>query len=174
MENLTLIPFGLSGQIYRCPMPFGSFDLGHSTLAEMQSADINTVVMLIDHDEDRYHAGRDLAQLYRQQGWQVYHLPVMDFDVPEKLQDIRRLVETVYRLAVDGKKVAVHCNAGRGRTGMFLSLLARRILDMDGNRAVEWLRQFFPAVETDEQIRLVVEIDLDGDMAVEAGLDPES
>jgi hypothetical protein len=36
---------------------------------------------------------------------------------------------------------------------------------MDGVKAVKWLRQFFPAVETKEQLRLVVETELDGDVA---------
>jgi len=122
-------------------------------------------VMLIDHDEDRYHTGRDLAQLYREQGWQVKHLPIVDFDVPENLKMLRQMVELVNQLALEGKNIAVHCYAGRGRTGMFLALLARRILGMDGVKAVKWLRQFFPAVETKEQLRLVVETELDGDVA---------
>ena len=81
----------------------------------------------------------------------------MDFDVPLDRAGLDRTVDEVIAQARAGKKVVVHCFAGRGRTGLFLGLVARRVLDMQGEEAVIWLRQYFKAVETTEQAQVVID-----------------
>ena len=41
---------------------------------------------------------------------------------------------------------------------MFLALLARKTLGIGGQEAIDWVRQFFPAIETRAQEKLVREI----------------
>ena len=43
---------------------------------------------------------------------------------------------------------------------MVIALLARKALGMDGQEAIDWVRQYFPAIETDAQENLVREINL--------------
>jgi hypothetical protein len=38
MNNLTHLPYGLPGDIYRSPMPFGAFDLGRTTMEEYKAS----------------------------------------------------------------------------------------------------------------------------------------
>ena len=162
MPNLTHIPLNLPGQIYRSPMPFGDFDYGRSTLEEYRQARIDTVVMLTTSEENLVRAGRDLGAMYESEGFGVIHLPIVDFDVPEDDTAMEAALNEVIAQAEAGKNIAIHCFAGRGRTGMFAALLARRILGMEGLQAISWLREFFPAVETEEQTQVVLNYQLKG------------
>ena len=154
--SLTYIPFDLPGRLFRSPMPFARFDQGKDVFDQYLEAGITTVVMLIEEGEDQYHAGRDLTALYTQHEINVIQFPIADFDTPEDLSELENHLQTVLKKAEEGEYIAVHCFAGRGRTGMFLALLARRILGVDGKSAISYLRQFFPAVETFAQELLVI------------------
>lgn len=138
-------------------MPFGSFDEGYTTLEEYKAAGIDTIVMLTSDEENFERSGLDLKKEYAENGIEVIHLPIIDFDVPKEEDEFEKALQSAIEQAKAGKNLAVHCYAGRGRTGMFVALLARRILGLDGVKAIEWARQFFPAVETKEQAKQVIE-----------------
>ncbi|MGD8456780.1 MAG: tyrosine-protein phosphatase [Anaerolineales bacterium] len=157
MQNLTHLPFGLPGDIYRSPMPFGAFDLGATTLEEYKTVGVNVIVMLTSPEEDLTRTGQNLEDLYHKEGFQVIRLPIIDFEVPEEVTSLDSALKETIARAREGKNVAIHCYAGRGRTGMFAALLARRILGLAGEEAIIWARQFFPAIETDEQAQVVMD-----------------
>ncbi len=157
MTNLTPIPFDLPGSIYRSPMPFATFDLGGTTMEEYLQAGIETVVMLIEPGEDNLRANRDLKSVYRKNKIEVIHFPIVDFDTPDNLDALHATLQQVIDKANAGEQIAIHCFAGRGRTGMFIALLARRILGLGGQEAIDWVRQFFPAIETQAQEQIVRE-----------------
>lgn len=154
--NLIEIPFGLPGKIYRSPMPLAAFDEGQTTLHEYDQAGIDTVVMLTASGEDLFHAGVDLNARYTETGLAVIHFPIQDFATPENLSALDQTLQQVLAAARSGRKIAIHCYAGRGRTGLFIALLARRILGLGGEEAVAWVRQYFPAIETQAQIEMVL------------------
>lgn len=160
-QNLVPIPLNLSGNIYRSPMPFAAFDISHSTLTEYIEAGVTTVVMLTELGEDLLRAGRDLTQTYAGHQIETVHFPIVDFDTPEDPDQMIAVLDEVIRRADKGEHVAVHCFAGRGRTGMFIALLARKVLKLDGQEAIDWVRQYFPAIETDAQEKLVREIKME-------------
>jgi len=43
---------------------------------------------------------------------------------------------------------------------MFIALLSRILLKLDGWKAIDWVRQYFPAIETMEQEQVVIDFDL--------------
>lgn len=160
-KNLVPIPLGLSGQVYRSPMPFAAFDDGKTTFSEYLDAKINTVVMLTEVGEDLRHAGKDLAQTYADHQIETVRFPITDFDTPEDHSSLLDTLDEVLQRAERGENIAVHCFAGRGRTGLFIALLARKVLNLEGQEAIDWVRKIFPAIETQEQEQLVQTLDLE-------------
>ncbi|MEK6221958.1 MAG: tyrosine-protein phosphatase [Chloroflexota bacterium] len=157
MPNLTYLPFDTPGKIYRSPMSFSRFDHGETTFAEYKAAGIDVVVMLTSDEEAIEHAGKNLRTEYQKAGIQVLYLPIIDFDVPKDSQAFQHTVQAAVEHAQEGRNLVVHCYAGLGRTGMFLGVMARRILGQDGKQAVTFVRKYIEgAIQTDEQLDLVL------------------
>lgn len=156
--TLTHIPLGTPGQVYRSPMPFSKFDANGRFLKEYQDAGVQVVVMLSSDAEGLERAGKDLRKTYTAAGMQVIYFPIEDFGVPTDLKGLNEALNAAIAQALTGKHIAVHCLAGLGRTGMFLALMARRLLRVNGRRAIEYVREYLPgAVQTEEQTQLVIE-----------------
>ncbi|MHC1782165.1 MAG: hypothetical protein AB9891_05285 [Anaerolineaceae bacterium] len=153
--GLTLLPYGLKGQIYRSPMPFGRFDPGSDLLREFKECEISVVVMLVSDEEAMAMSARPLRDFYTKDGLKVVQMDIRDFGVPA-LEELRGNVRLVRDLAAGGRNVAIHCHAGIGRTGLFAACLAKEIHGSAGDEAVAWVRKFIPgAVESDSQFQLV-------------------
>jgi protein-tyrosine phosphatase len=156
MSELTRLPFGFTGEIYRSPMPMGPYDPRHELLKLYQMVDLDLVVMLSADGEDQRLSGHDLASLYRQNGMEVLCLPIVDFQTPDR-SALTGVLEQIQSAASQGQNVVVHCSAGLGRTGMLLACLAKQTLGLDGEAAIQWVRQYIPgAVETEAQNQFVI------------------
>jgi protein-tyrosine phosphatase len=83
------------------------------------------------------------------------NIPTRDFSVPDPVDLSRGLREAV-DFILAGKPVYVGCMAGRGRTGLFLAVLARAF---GVENPVEYVRaNYYPhAVETADQYKFVME-----------------
>jgi atypical dual specificity phosphatase len=82
------------------------------------------------------------------------HLPVADFTAPS-LEQLARGVEAISSAIADGKRVAVHCGGGIGRTGTLLACyLVQRGLPADA--AIGRVRALRPgSIETGQQLGAV-------------------
>jgi len=157
-NNLTNIPFGLPGKIYRSPMPKGSFDYGLTTLNEMLAAEVSKVVILVEEFEWWQRANVDLPALYKDNKIEILHYPVLDFNAPTDLESYLEAVQQVISWAKSGENIAIHCFAGIGRTGTFLSAMAVDIFGWSPLESVFWIRQFIPgAVENETQLKFVMQ-----------------
>jgi hypothetical protein len=83
---LTELPFGSPGPVFRCPMPFSPYDPYGDTLQAFRELEISVIVLLAGVDECPTLTGRDLPWIYRQEGFQVVHLPTFDGGVPVRDQ----------------------------------------------------------------------------------------
>jgi protein-tyrosine phosphatase len=85
-------------------------------------------------------------------------IPTKDFSVPHPVTMRDGLVQAIQAM-VDGQMFYVGCMGGIGRTGLFLSLMARALGE---ENPVEWVRANYDkrAVETEEQQRYVMDFDL--------------
>ena len=153
--ELTLLPLGLPGKIFRSPMPFGYYDQTGQVYPAYKQNEIHTVVMLVPDAECWIYAGQDLRSLYQRDGMGVIYLPMKDYsgtDIPLLSQS----VDAALDLARAGKNLVIHCHAGLGRTGLFAACLARRQLGIDAREAIRWIRDLVPgSVESDVQERII-------------------
>jgi protein-tyrosine phosphatase len=152
---LTELPYGLPGRVFRSQMPYSSYDPRGELVEQYLSDGIEAIVLLVRDEESRDITQRDLKQHYVERGFQVIHLPIKDFGIPD-LDELRQAVKVAHQLAREGKNLVIHCHAGIGRTGMFAACLATEALGLSGERAIDWAKEQIPdAVETREQ-RLAV------------------
>ncbi len=88
-------------------------------------------------------------------GFTVKHIPVRDFE-PPTLEQIQDFVTFTRKASLEGKKLAVHCEAGIGRTGTMLACY----LVSEGYSAasaIEEVRTKRPgSIETIEQEEIVL------------------
>ena len=77
-------------------------------------------------------------------------VPIRDFSIPDRYSTITKAAETVLELLAFNRKVFCGCAGGRGRTGLFLTLLAQSLGVSD---PIGYVRANYNphAVETDEQ-----------------------
>ncbi len=64
-----------------------------------------------------------------------------------RLPDMRimdALTDLAVRSMQDGHRVLVHCHKGKSRSGLFNALVAMKVLHIDGNAAVDLIRQRRP------------------------------
>jgi protein-tyrosine phosphatase len=133
-------------------MPFGIYDPEGLVYQAYRANDVSRIVLLAEDQECQEKACRDLRALYIQDGFTVVHLPIVDFGIPSPA-DLREALDATTHEAQSGRHIVIHCSAGIGRTGLFTACLARRLLHLQGNQAIEWVRRYIDvnAVETPEQ-----------------------
>jgi protein-tyrosine phosphatase len=153
---MKILPLNLPGSIYASPMPYsGCCDPFHRLFDEYGYHDIHTVVMLASEEESLYNTGRNLRQFYPQNGLNVIYLPIEDYSTPD-MNALSKAVDAAIATAQAGRNIAIHCHYGKGRTGTFSACLARRVLGLDGDAALAWVRSHIRgAVETLEQEAMV-------------------
>ena len=155
--SITLLPFELPGKVYRSAMPLSYFDPNNELLEAYKSNDISQIVMLTSDEEAFAHTGLDLRKYYQDSGYDVIHHPIVDFGTPKTIDAFSEVVDQAILSAQDGKNIVVHCYAGIGRAGMFASLMTRRLLNLEGDEAIKWVREYIPdAVQTDAQRKIIL------------------
>lgn len=137
-------------------MPFGLYDPGGMLLQELKAADISAIVLLAEIEECTEKTGRDLPALYREEGLTVFSLPTPNYGIPSNGQ-LADVLKQAKGRASDGHNILIHCSAGLGRTALFAALLAKDVLGLSGEEAINWLGRHKPdALLTPAQIAMVL------------------
>jgi len=156
--SLTELPFNYPGRIFRSPMPFSAYDPSGDLIDAYQRADISVIVLLASDEECQSRLGRDLRGFYQNRGWEVIYYPIPDFGVPAESESFNQVIDDTIVKLCSGKNVVVHCNAGLGRTGIFLVCIAKKTWNYSAEEAVEWVRKYVPeAVENPVQYQYVID-----------------
>ena len=146
------------GRIFRSAMPFSAYDPSGDLIDAYHQAGISVIVLLASDEECQNRLGRDLRGFYQNQGWEVIYYPIPDFNVPAEPESFNQVLDETTERVVSGKNVVVHCNAGLGRTGIFLACLAKKNWNYTAEQAIEWVRKFIPeAVENPVQYQYVID-----------------
>lgn len=153
--ELTELPLNLPGKIYRSGMPFSSYDPKGALIQTYKKIGVSMVVMLVDEEECLRITGHDLKAIYKRENFKVIYLPIPDFGTPVAEGFGQAISEVVEHARTSGK-AAIHCHAGKGRTGMFAACLAKRELGYSSDQAIHWVKELIPgAVEVPEQEQFV-------------------
>ena len=157
-QQITEIPLGLPGKVYRSPMPFSKYDRFGKIWTLYEEYEIEIVVVLAESEEYLIHTGVDLPSFYKTNGLKVIHYPVEDFNVPDNKTGLGKVIQKVIRKSRDGNNIVVHCLAGYGRTGVFLACLTKSHFGMTGEESIVWIRQYIPnALENFRQEQFVMD-----------------
>ncbi len=99
-------------------------------LLELEELGITVVANMIRiPDEDI--AGPD--------GVEYYMLPIPDGKIKDP-DMLNRLADRLLQRILGGKKVLIHCNAGRNRSGLVSALVVRRYYKISGQEALNYVR----------------------------------
>ncbi|MBK7952541.1 MAG: dual specificity protein phosphatase family protein [Candidatus Accumulibacter sp.] len=115
-----------------------------SSLEQLHAAGADALITLMPEAELASNGVSDLAQLCADRGVQWFHLPIEDEHAPEA--DFAAAWQAqraaVHLLLDGGKKIAIHCKGGSGRTGLMAAqiLLERGCSQDDAVAAVKALR----------------------------------
>jgi protein-tyrosine phosphatase len=148
------IPLEVSGRLYVSPMPYGPYDPGNVLLKAYRKHRIEFVIMLVTDDEMKRKLKRNLLAVYEKKHIKKIRFPFSDYTSPH-LDEFSRTVDRITGYLRAGARMAVHCNAGVGRTGVMTTCIVRDITGMDGPRAIEYVKRYMKTNMTDEQRRLV-------------------
>ena len=145
------VPLPVPGSLWASPMPFGPFDPLGKIWEAYRKERVQAVVMLASIAEAVHRAGRDLTQWYARHGLEVLYYPIEDFGVPQP-ETIFKALDRTWAWLQAGMRVAVHCQAGRGRTGTFIACLVRRHMGLSAEESLAYVRRYLPgAVESAAQ-----------------------
>lgn len=153
-KTCVQIPLEVKGELHVSPMPFGPYDYGNSLLKVYQQRRIEFVVMLVTDEELKCKGRRDLPSIYRKNDIEPIRFPFADYTSPD-LHQISKVVDMVSGYLRAGAHVAVHCNAGVGRTAVMSCCIVRDITRMPAQEAIDYVKRYMQTQMTDEQMRLV-------------------
>jgi hypothetical protein len=125
-------------------------DCIESFLDRMASHNIRTIVVLMPISDILAEYGVNLLKVYQIEGYAVYHFPIKDFSVPNSLPAFDEFMEDLADI-VRYDNTAVHCSAGKGRSGLAVAGLFV-YLGYTAEKATRLIRTYRPGtVETKGQ-----------------------
>lgn len=148
------IPLDIKGRLYVSPMPYGPYDPGNALMKVYRQLSISFAIMLVTDDELKKKAKRDLLGAYIKNNIEPIRFPIADYTSPE-LHAFSKTVDQVAGYLRAGANMAVHCNAGVGRTGVMTCCIVRDVNELPAGDSISYVKKYMQTNMTDEQIRLV-------------------
>lgn len=153
-HNFERIQLDVKGRLFVSPMPYGPYDPFNQLMKTYKRHHLQYVVMLVTDRELEVKAKRDVIKAYEQIGIQVLRFPFPDLTSPP-VEELTEFLYQVVDLLKQGNRIAVHCNAGVGRTCVVASGVVRMLTGCDCDTAIEVINRYTHLDMTDEQKRAI-------------------
>ena len=155
MISISWIPIGKKNLLGVSQFPGKNlqniFDLS-SFLKDLQiikKQKVKIVVSLLPDNEKNKLGLDDL--IWSKEEVEYIQFPVNDFSVPpkKKFNELKKLISFIKENLMLSKYVLIHCNGGKGRSGMIAALVLKAIKEKDPIKKVR--EKVIGAIETEEQ-----------------------
>lgn len=154
LKSLYQIEGPWQGELSIVPRPGGG-DWLEDEIQALKDEHFDVLVSLLTRDEsDEFDLAAE-AHFSRSHGLQFCEFPIPDLEIPQSVTAARGLIDKLYGELKAGKKIAIHCRQGIGRSG----LIAAGLLVASGVDAETAFRHVsdargLPVPETDGQKQL--------------------
>tara|TARA_A100001234_G_scaffold122858_1_gene107701 strand:- start:580 stop:1071 length:492 start_codon:yes stop_codon:yes gene_type:complete len=155
MISISWIPIGKKNLLGVSQFPGKNlqniFDLS-SFLKDLQiikKQKIKIVVSLLPENEKNKLGLDDL--IWSKEEVEYIQFPINDFSVPpkKKFNELKKLISFIKENLMLSKHVLIHCNGGKGRSGMIAALVLKAMKEKDPIKKVR--EKVIGAIETEEQ-----------------------
>ena len=155
MISISWIPIGKKNLLGVSQFPGKNlqniFDLS-SFLKDLQiikKQKVKIVVSLLPDNEKNKLGLDDL--IWSKEEVEYIQFPIGDFSVPpkKKFNELKKLISFIKENLMLSKYVLIHCNGGKGRSGMIAALVLKAMKEKDPIKKVR--EKVIGAIETEEQ-----------------------
>ena len=155
MISISWIPIGKKNLLGVSQFPGKNlqniFDLS-SFLKDLQiikKQKVKIVVSLLP-DKEKNKLGLD-DLIWSKEEVEYIQFPINDFSVPpkKKFNELKKLISFIKENLMLSKHVLIHCNGGKGRSGMIAALVLKAMKEKDPIKKVR--EKVIGAIETEEQ-----------------------
>ena len=155
MISISWIPIGKKNLLGVSQFPGKNlqniFDLS-SFLKDLQiikKQKVKIVVSLLPDNEKNKLELDDL--IWSKEEVEYIQFPINDFSVPpkKKFNELKKLISFIKENLMLSKYVLIHCNGGKGRSGMIAALVLKAMKEKDPIKKVR--EKVIGAIETEEQ-----------------------
>ena len=155
MFSISWIPIGKKNLLGVSQFPGKNlqniFDLS-SFLKDLQiikKQKVKIVVSLLPDNEKNKLGLDDL--IWSKEEVEYIQFPINDFSVPpkKKFNELKKLISFIKENLMLSKHVLIHCNGGKGRSGMIAALVLKAMKEKDPIKKVR--EKVIGAIETEEQ-----------------------
>ena len=155
MISISWIPIGKKNLLGVSQFPGKNlqniFDLSSfsNDLQIIKKQKVKIVVSLLPDNEKNKLGLDDL--IWSKEEVEYIQFPISDFSVPpkKKFNELKKLISFIKENLVLSKHVLIHCNGGKGRSGMIAALVLKAMKEKDPIKKVR--EKVIGAIETEEQ-----------------------
>lgn len=155
MISISWIPIGKKNLLGVSQFPGKNlqniFDLSSfsNDLQIIKKQKVKIVVSLLP-DKEKNKLGLD-DFIWSKEEVEYIQFPIGDFSVPpkKKFNELKKLISFIKENLMLSKHVLIHCNGGKGRSGMIAALVLKAMKEKDPIKKVR--EKVIGAIETEEQ-----------------------
>ena len=155
MISISWIPIGKKNLLGVSQFPGKNlqniFDLSSflKYLQIIKKQKVKIVVSLLPDNEKNKLGLDDL--IWSKEEVEYIQFPINDFSVPpkKKFNELKKLISFIKENLMLSKHVLIHCNGGKGRSGMIAALVLKAMKEKDPIKKVR--EKVIGAIETEEQ-----------------------